>query len=80
MDLGQERMVMFAVTNENPIAITLLNFGANGLPPYTYLEFVGVEAGNDSVLAFNNLPSKFDWEQVNNHKIASLCKFKSVNI
>jgi hypothetical protein len=54
MDAGDRRSIQFAITNENPVLITIKQL-RNSLEAFSTLRLVGVEPGNQTVLA--NPPS-----------------------
>ncbi|VDM37502.1 unnamed protein product [Toxocara canis] len=50
MDAGDSRSIQFAITNENPVAVKVKQL-RNALPSMTSLTLLGIEAGNQIVLA-----------------------------
>uniref|UniRef100_A0A2R5LBV6 Uncharacterized protein n=1 Tax=Ornithodoros turicata TaxID=34597 RepID=A0A2R5LBV6_9ACAR len=49
LGIGHKRTLLFAVINENPVEVVLKHWGSNLTK--TYIELVGIEAGNASTLA-----------------------------
>lgn len=50
MDAGDRRSIQFAITNENPVPITVKQF-RHSLEAVSSLRLLGVEPGNQTVLA-----------------------------
>uniref|UniRef100_A0A1I7YZI3 TMEM131_like domain-containing protein n=1 Tax=Steinernema glaseri TaxID=37863 RepID=A0A1I7YZI3_9BILA len=47
---GDQRSILFAVTNDNPVPLTIKKL-TNALPSITTLELLGLESGNETILS-----------------------------
>ncbi len=61
MNAGDERAILFALTNDNPVEVTIFQF-APAIEAYMKLELMGIESGNETVLADFHLP--MPWKMV----------------